>query len=216
MITKLMATRLQRKIIPLIHRNQYGFIKTRSIQDCLAWAYEYLHQCHQTKEKIIILKLDFAKAFDTVEHSVILSMLQHLGFSEKWCKWVKNILSSASTSILLNGVPGNTIQCKRGVRQGDPLSPLLFVLAADLLQVVVNKAMHMGLVTPPLAISNEPVFPLSSMQMTPSWSWKLHRGRFLIWKVFYRLSQHQLGYRLIFTNPVWSQSTHPKRKCRYW
>lgn len=88
LLTKLMANGLQKVIIPLIHMNQYGFIKTRSIQDCLAWAYEYLHQCHQSKEKIIILKLDFEKTFDTVEHSVILHMLQQLVFDDKWIQWV--------------------------------------------------------------------------------------------------------------------------------
>jgi hypothetical protein len=139
-ITKLLGNRLQKVIIPLIHQNQYGFIKTRIIQDCLVWAFEYIHQCHHSKRQIIILKLDFTKAFDTVEHSTIIQLMQHLGFSEKWLTWTQKILETTFTSILLNGVPGKNISCNRGVRQGDPLSPLLFVLAADLLQCIVNKA----------------------------------------------------------------------------
>jgi hypothetical protein len=134
-----MANRLQAEIIPLIHPNQYGFIKSRSIQDCLAWAYEYIYQCQQSKREIVILKLDFTKAFDTVEHNVILQMMRQLGFDDKWCDWTHRILASGSSSILLNGVPGKQFHCKRGVKQGDPLSPLLFVLAADLLQCIINK-----------------------------------------------------------------------------
>jgi hypothetical protein len=123
-ITKLLENRLQKVIIPLIHQNQYGFIKTRTIQDCLAWAFEYIHQCHHSRRQIIILKLDFTKAFDTIEYSTILHMMQHLGFSDKWLAWTQKILETTSTSILLNGVPGKNIDCNRGVRQGDPLSPL--------------------------------------------------------------------------------------------
>jgi retron-type reverse transcriptase len=144
-ITKLLGNRLQKVIIPLSHQNQYGFIKTRTIQDCIAWAFEYIHQCHHSKRQIIILKLDFTKAFDTIEHSAIIQMMNHLGFSEQWISRTQNILQTASTSILLNGVPGKSITCNRGVRQGDPLSPLLFVLAADLLQCIINKALDQGL-----------------------------------------------------------------------
>jgi hypothetical protein len=100
-ITKILGSRLQQEIIPLVHLNQYGFIKTRTIQDCLAWAFEYIHQCHYSRREIVILKLDFTNAFDTIEHKTILQMMQQLGFSAKWTSWVKQILSTATTLVLL-------------------------------------------------------------------------------------------------------------------
>ena len=87
-ITKILSIRLQSVILKLIHTNQYGFIKGRTIQDCLAWAFQFLHLCHHSKKEIVILKLDFEKAFEKVEHQAILQILKFKSFSNKWVGWI--------------------------------------------------------------------------------------------------------------------------------
>src|SRR5438132_13839352 len=72
LLTKILANRMQSKILEVVHKNQYGFIKTRTIQDYLAWSFEYLHHCRFAPSGSIIMKLDFEKAFDLIEHSAIL------------------------------------------------------------------------------------------------------------------------------------------------
>jgi hypothetical protein len=107
----------------------------------------------------VIVKLDFAKAFDTVEHDAILQIMEKKGFDSKWLAWVKEILSSRSSSILLNGIPGKQFICKRGVRQGDPLSPLLYSFASDLLQSAVNELVRQGVNSRPIQ-TNDDDFPI--------------------------------------------------------
>jgi hypothetical protein len=100
----------------VVHQNQYGFIQHRSIHDCLAWSFEFLHLCHTSKKEMVILKLDFKKAFDKVEHELILQVLKHKGFPERWICWIRDILKSGTSTALLNGTPRKVFHCRRGVR----------------------------------------------------------------------------------------------------
>jgi hypothetical protein len=145
-ITKILANRLQDKILKLVHINQYGFLRSRNIQDCVGWAYEYIHQCKQGNVETVILKLDFAKAFDTVEHDAIIKVFQCFGCDQRWLSWLNMLMSTGTSGVLLNGVPGK--------KNCYPLSPLLFIGVSDLLQGMVNHMFQIGVLHAPLNIPN--------------------------------------------------------------
>ena len=114
--------------------------------------------CHHSGKELIIIKLDFEKAFDKVEHHAMKSIMQHKGFGSKWLSWMDLIFSSSTSSILLNGVPGKVFHCKRGVRQGDPLFLLLYVLASYLLQSMINNARMEGILNLPIPLQHNQDF----------------------------------------------------------
>jgi len=138
-LSKVLTARLQKEIPRLIDIHQTGFIKGRSITDTFIYALELVQVCHKRKRPAIVLKLDFAKAFDTVNWDGLSNVLNARGFCQKRVNWMSHILSSSKTSILVNGCPGPWITCKRGLRQGDPISPYLFLLVAETLQRMVTN-----------------------------------------------------------------------------
>uniref|UniRef100_A0A0A8ZJQ1 Reverse transcriptase domain-containing protein n=1 Tax=Arundo donax TaxID=35708 RepID=A0A0A8ZJQ1_ARUDO len=100
---------------------------------------------HRKKEPHLLLKLDISKAFDSVSWSFLLDVLQHLGLGRRWCNLLCLLLSTSSTQVLVNGEPGEVITHQRGLRQGDPLSPMLFVLVMDVLNSIIVRAGQEGL-----------------------------------------------------------------------
>ncbi|GAU22346.1 hypothetical protein TSUD_106740 [Trifolium subterraneum] len=148
-ISKIIADRLA-KIMPfIISEEQMGFIHDRNIKDCLCIASEAANLLHNKSfGGNLALKIDISKAFDTLEWSFLLKVLRCFGFNDVFCNWIHVILKSAFLSISINGKAEGYFNCSRGVRQGDPLSPLLFCLAEDVLSRSITNLVSVGKLNP--------------------------------------------------------------------
>jgi len=133
-ISKILADRLAPIMNSIISPKQRGFVRGRNIKDGICVTSEAInHINHKSFAGNLAFKVDISKAFDTLEWKFLLSVLNKFGFNGKFCSWIHTILKSATLSISVNGRQHGYFNCKRGVRQGDPLSPLLFRIAEDVL-----------------------------------------------------------------------------------
>ncbi|XP_071709006.1 uncharacterized protein [Rutidosis leptorrhynchoides] len=142
---KLLSNRL-RKVIPnLVGYEQSAFIKGCNILDGALIANETVDYLKHKKSKRLVFKVDFKKAFDSLSWEFLMEIMGIMGFGIKWRDWILSCLKSASISILVNGSSTNEFKLERGVRQGNPLSPFLFILAAEGLNVLTKLAVKNNL-----------------------------------------------------------------------
>jgi len=83
------------------------------------------------KKSGVLFKVDFEKAYDSVDWKFLYYMMGRLGFNERWIKWIRACLKSVTVSILVNANPTNEFKPKRGLRQGYPLAPFLFLIVVE-------------------------------------------------------------------------------------
>ena len=102
--------------------------------------HETIHELHLKKKRRVIIKIDFEKAYDKVKWSFLQQTLRMKGFSPKWCRWVEAMVSGGSVRIKVNDEIGPYFQTKRGLHQGDPMSPILFNFIADMLALPIKRA----------------------------------------------------------------------------
>ncbi|GJW39205.1 RNA-directed DNA polymerase, eukaryota, reverse transcriptase zinc-binding domain protein [Tanacetum coccineum] len=136
-IGKLLANRLSLIIEECVSSEQSAFIKDMNIIDDPLILNEVMEWYQKRKRRLMIFKVDFWEFLDLV--------MAEIGFGFKWRRWIEGCLLNARASILVNGAPIDEYEICRGLRQGDPLSPFLFILAMEGLHAVIRKALQIGL-----------------------------------------------------------------------
>lgn len=144
-ISKVMVGRLKNVIGGLISEEQSAFIANRSILDGPLILNEVLSWLNKLKKRGMIFKVDIEKAYDSLNWGFLDSVMEQMNFPDRWRKWVSAILSASRASVLVNGSPTREFKCFRGLRQGDPLSPFLFVIAMEALTSMMKQALDKGL-----------------------------------------------------------------------
>ncbi|KAK1299943.1 putative ribonuclease H protein [Acorus calamus] len=145
LITKILATRLQSVLPKLVSLNQTAFVQGPSISHGILLAHELVRYLnHQGKSARSAIKVDLRKAFDSIRWPFVYEVLYGMNFPNRWISWIKGCIETPKYSMLINGSPNGFFGAQCGLRQEDPLSPLLFVLVMEAFTFLMDKAITEG------------------------------------------------------------------------
>ncbi|GAU35928.1 hypothetical protein TSUD_69610 [Trifolium subterraneum] len=147
MISKVLVNRLKCCIDKCVSQEQSTFVEGRSILDNALIATEVIHALKrktQGRRGELTLKIDISKAYDKVDWGFLRGVMTKMGFSDVWIQWVMMCVSSVNYSVLMNSDRVGPISPGRGLRQGDPLSPYLFILVTECLTALIHQAVGRG------------------------------------------------------------------------
>ncbi|KAJ0877929.1 putative RNA-directed DNA polymerase [Helianthus annuus] len=144
-ISKVLANRLKKVMGNIIHETQSAFLSGRFILDGPLIINEVYAWAKKTGKEIFFFKIDFEKAYDNVNWGFLISVMKQMNFPNRWCNWIEGVLGSARSSVLVNGSPTFEFSCEKGIRQGDPISPFLFLIVMEGLSSLIRMACDKGM-----------------------------------------------------------------------
>ncbi|KAF5754385.1 putative RNA-directed DNA polymerase [Helianthus annuus] len=156
-ISKVLVNRLKRVIGRLVSEEQSAFLAGRNISDGPLILNEAIAWMKKAKKSGMIFKVDINKAYDSLNWSYLDSIMSQMNFPDRWRSWIMATLTTSRASVLVNASPTMEFEYSRGLRQGDPLSPFLFVLAMEALTGIMKKAVSEGIFNGLQCTSNGPV-----------------------------------------------------------
>ena len=147
LVSKVLANRLKTVLHKCISETQLAFVPGRSILDNALVAIELVHHMKtktRVNERSVALKLDISKAYDRIDWSYLKNVMIKMGFSNSWIDWIMMCVERVDYSVIVNKDMVVPIIPGRGLRQGDPLSPYLFILCAEGLSALIRDAKGRG------------------------------------------------------------------------
>jgi len=144
-LAKILANRLSAVIGSVVSDCQSAFVKGKQILDSILVANEVIDDVRRLKKEMLLFQVDFEKAYDSVDFIYSEEVMKQMNFPTLWRKWMSECVGTATTSVLVNGSPMDEFPLERGLRQGDPLSPFLFLLAVEGFNVLMQSVVEAGL-----------------------------------------------------------------------
>jgi mannosylglycoprotein endo-beta-mannosidase len=147
LVAKVLSSRLAPRMSKIVGPQQSAFIRGRCLHHNFQLVHYTARKLHALKRDAILLMLDITKVFDTVDWALLLEVLAKLGFGHRWISMICGLLGTASMRVVVNGTAGELIFNQCGLRQGHPLSPLLFDTVMDVLHLMFERAAVDSLLT---------------------------------------------------------------------